>query len=113
MVGSGSVLVLTIGLMIAMVMQNALYAPLAPMLSEMFGTGVRYTGVSMGYQMASLLGAGFTPMIAAWLVDLNDDSSIPLSLLMVAGAAITIVGVSQLRESRGRDLTSDISSTSV
>ncbi|QRY64797.1 MHS family MFS transporter [Gordonia sp. PDNC005] len=113
MVGSGSVFVLTIGLMIAMVMQNALYAPLAPMLSEMFGTGVRYTGVSMGYQMASLLGAGFTPMIAAWLVDLNDDSSIPLSLLMVAGAAITIAGISQLRESRGRDLTSEISSTSV
>ncbi len=113
MVNTGSVAVMTIGLMLAMVMQNALYAPLAPMLSEMFGTGVRYTGVSMGYQLSSLIGAGFTPMIAASLVAAAGNSSVPLSLIMIVGAGATILGISRLSESRGRDLTSNITSSSV
>jgi MFS family permease len=113
MVGTGSVAVMTLALMVAMVAQNALYAPLAPMLSEMFGTGVRYTGISMGYQLASLIGAGFTPMIAASLVAADDNSSQSLSILMIGGAAITIIGLTRLTESRGRDLTADITPSSV
>jgi len=113
MVGTGSVAVMTLALMVAMVAQNALYAPLAPMLSEMFGTGVRYTGISMGYQLASLIGAGFTPMIAASLVAADDNSSQSLSILMIGGAAITIIGLARLTESRGRDLTADITPSSV
>jgi hypothetical protein len=38
-----------------------MYGPLGAMLSEMFDTEVRYTGVSLGYQLAALIGAGFTP----------------------------------------------------
>ncbi|MBF4479383.1 Predicted arabinose efflux permease, MFS family [Rhodococcus rhodochrous J3] len=113
MVNTGSVAVMTIALMVAMVAQNALYAPLAPMLSEMFGTGVRYTGISMGYQLASLIGAGFTPMVAASLVAADNNSSRSLSLLMIGGAAITVIGLARLTESRGRDLTADITSSSV
>nr|WP_040518543.1 MFS transporter [Gordonia neofelifaecis] len=113
MVNTGSVVILTVGLMIGIAIQNALYAPLAPMLSEMFGTGVRYTGVSMGYQLASLIGAGFTPMIATSLVAAADGSSVPLSLTMIVGALCSLVGIAIIRESRGRDLTAKISSASV
>ncbi|QRY64750.1 MHS family MFS transporter [Gordonia sp. PDNC005] len=107
MVNSGSVLLLTLGMMIAQVAQNAMYAPLAPMLSEMFGTGVRYTGVSMGYQAASLIGAGFTPMVATALVESSGGSSLPLSLLIVAGGAITVGAIWAVSETRGRDLNSE------
>ena len=113
LVNTGSVLTMTVALMVGIAVQNALYAPLAPMLSEMFGTGVRYTGVSMGYQFASLIGAGFTPMLAAILVREAGGSSTPLSILMIAGPVVTLIGISQLRESRGRDLTGSITSTSV
>ncbi|WP_020500508.1 MFS transporter [Sciscionella marina] len=105
MVDSGSVAALTIGLMLGQVLQNLMYAPLAPMLSEMFGTGVRYTGVSLGYQLASLIGAGFTPLIASSLVAATGGSSVPLSIVATVGAVITIAAMVLLSETRGRDLT--------
>ncbi|MEV0700282.1 MFS transporter [Saccharopolyspora sp. NPDC050389] len=107
MVDSGSVVVMTVGLMIAQVLQNLMYSPLAPMLSEMFGTRVRYTGVSLGYQLASLLGAGFTPLIATSLVAATGGSSLPLTAIAALSAAITIVSIWLIAETRGRDLTDD------
>ncbi len=83
MINTGSIALLTVALLFGQVVQSAMYAPLAPMLSEMFGTDVRYTGVSFGYQFASLIGAGFTPMIAASLLVASDGSSLPLSLILV------------------------------
>ena len=77
LVDSGSIVLLAAGLLFGQVVQSAMYAPLAPMLSEMFGTEVRYTGVSLGYQLASLIGAGFTPMIAASVLVASDGSSTP------------------------------------
>ena len=45
-----------------------MYGPLGALFSEMFGTRVRYTGASLGYQGATLVGAGFSPLIAGSLV---------------------------------------------
>jgi MFS family permease len=108
MVGSGSVVNLTVAMMIGQLTQNLMYSPMAPMLSEMFGTEVRYTGVSLGYQLSSLLGAGFTPMIAAILVLSTDGSSVPLVLIMIGAAGITLAALAVLREPRGNDLTAKI-----
>ncbi|MDR6910780.1 MFS family permease [Rhodococcus fascians] len=108
MIGSGSVVNLTVAMMIGQLTQNMMYAPMAPLLSEMFGTEVRYTGVSLGYQLASLIGAGFTPMIAAIFVLAADGSSIPLILIMMGAAGITLAALAALREPRGVDLTAQI-----
>ncbi|AYJ48276.1 MFS transporter [Rhodococcus sp. P1Y] len=108
MVGSGSILQLTLAMMIGQVMQNLMYSPMAPMLSEMFETEVRYTGVSLGYQLASLIGAGFTPMIAAILVLASDGSSVPLVLIMVGTACITLTALAILKEPRGNNLVAEI-----
>ncbi|MGW1677273.1 MFS transporter [Saccharopolyspora sp. NPDC002376] len=104
LVGSGSVTGLTAALVIAQVFQNLMYAPLAPMLSEMFGTRVRYTGVSLGYQLASLLGAGFTPMVAAALVAGTGGSSLPLSWIIVVAVGVSTTAVLLISETRGREL---------
>lgn len=104
MIDTGSVAVLTVALMLGQVVQSAMYAPLAPMLSEMFGTNVRYTGVSFGYQFASLIGAGFTPMIAASLLVAFDGSSVPLSLILAATAGITILAAWTASETSGKNL---------
>jgi MHS family shikimate/dehydroshikimate transporter-like MFS transporter len=69
LVSSGSVLGVLLGFLIAMpVCQAAMYGPLAAFTTEMFATGNRYTGASLGYQLSSTLGGGFAPLIAATLV---------------------------------------------
>ena len=46
---------------LGIVTQTVLYGPMAAFIAERFGTSSRYTGASVGYQVATLLGAGFTP----------------------------------------------------
>lgn len=60
LVDTGSYTLFLVAMMFAQVLQSMMFAPLGALFSEMFGTATRYTGASMGYQFAALLGAGFT-----------------------------------------------------
>ncbi|AXE89999.1 MFS transporter [Streptomyces sp. Go-475] len=99
LVDSGSpgllILALSLGHGVA---QSTMYGPLGALLTEMFGTRVRYTGASLGYQGATLIGAGFSPLIAGSLLASFGGGSTPVSLLLCTGAAITAVTVWRLRE---------------
>ncbi|MFJ8949109.1 MFS transporter [Streptomyces sp. NPDC102381] len=83
------------------VAQSMMYGPLGALFSEMFGTRVRYTGASLGYQGATLVGAGFSPMIAGALVAGSGDST-PIALLLCGGSLITAVSLWFVRET-GKD----------
>lgn len=107
LVDSGSVVLLVVGLVIGQVIQNIMFAPLVPLLSEMFGATVRYTGASLGYQGASLIGAGFTPLIASALLAALGGGSWPLSLIIAATAGISIVAIALTAETRGVALGAD------
>lgn len=101
LVDSGSVMLLVVGLVIGQVIQNVMFAPLVPLLSEMFGATVRYTGASLGYQGASLIGAGFTPLIASTLLATLGGGSWPLSLIIVVTAGISVGAIALTAETRG------------
>ncbi len=81
----------------------AVMMPLGALLSELFGTSVRYTGVSMGYQLAALVGGGFTPLLASVLLATQVRST-PLMLLAAGCGAVTIAALACIRETRGLDL---------
>ena len=107
-----SIFILIGAMLLAQVLQNAMHAPLTPFLSEMFPTSFRYTGVSVGYQVAALIGAGFTPLIASSLVASTNGSSVPLSILMAAAAATTGIALLLSKETNGRDLSTSEADTS-
>lgn len=90
-------------MIIAQVIQSMMYAPLGALFSEMFGTAIRYTGASMGYQLAALIGAGFTPLIASSL-HAHEVSRSPLVALAAGCGLITVLAVWRISETRGRDL---------
>ena len=46
----------------------AMYGPQASFLSEMFSARVRYSGASLGYQMASIFAGGLSPLVATYLL---------------------------------------------
>jgi metabolite-proton symporter len=77
--------------------QSLMYGPLGALFSEMFGTEVRYTGASLGYQGATLVGAGFSPMIAGSLVASSGNGT-PVALLLCGGSLITALTVWFVRE---------------
>ncbi|WP_033323095.1 MFS transporter [Streptomyces yerevanensis] len=103
--GSPGLLILAIALGHG-VAQSMMYGPLGALLTEMFGTRVRYTGASLGYQLATLVGAGFSPMIAGSLVAADGGSSTSIALLLCGGATVTALTVWFLRETH-RDSLAD------
>lgn len=103
--GSPGLLILAIALGHG-VAQSMMYGPLGALLTEMFGTRVRYTGASLGYQLATLVGAGFSPMIAGSLVAADGGGSTSIALLLCGGATVTALTVWFLRETH-RDSLAD------
>jgi hypothetical protein len=90
-------------MVVAALLQAATYGPLAALLTEMFGTNVRYTGASIGYQMAAMLGGGFTPLIATGLQSLGGGSAWVSAFLAIC-FAITLASVLLIGETSRRDL---------
>jgi metabolite-proton symporter len=86
-----------------LILHAAMYGPQAAFFSELFGTKVRYTGASVGYQLASVVAGSVAPLIAAALLT-KYRSSTPISLYLGICAVITIVAVLLARETRTYDL---------
>ncbi|MFC7405887.1 MFS transporter [Georgenia alba] len=64
-------------------------ATLGTMTSEIFSTRVRYTGVTLGYQIGAALAGGTAPLIATWLLQVSGGSWTPVALFIIVTAAIS------------------------
>lgn len=71
---------------------SAMYGPQASFFSELFGTRVRYSGASLGYQLSSVIAGGLSPLIATALLR-QYGASWPIALLIIVMAVITTVSV--------------------
>jgi MFS family permease len=70
----------------------AMYGPQASFFSELFGTRVRYSGASLGYQLASVIAGGLSPLIATGLLR-RTGASWPIALYVIGLASVTAVSV--------------------
>ena len=102
---SGQFLLILLAAVIALIFHAAMYGPQAAFITEMFPTKVRYTGASMGYQLAGILGGAVAPIISVALLD-RFDTSIFVSLYAVAMLGVTIICVFIAPETSKLDLNS-------
>jgi MFS transporter, MHS family, shikimate and dehydroshikimate transport protein len=75
-----------------------MYGVQASFLSEMFPARLRYSGASLGYQLAAPIGGGLVPLAAGTIVGLTHGATWPVSLLMIGIASVTIIAVLAARE---------------
>jgi len=107
LISSGSVLGVLLGFLIAMpLVQAAMYGPLAAFTTEIFATGNRYTGASLGYQLSSTLGGGFAPLIAATLVAGTTAGTglFRVALFAATAALVSAITIVIAKESSRRNL---------
>jgi metabolite-proton symporter len=97
---------IALGTVIALLFHAAMYGPQASFIAEMFPTKVRYTGASMGYQLAGILGGALAPIISVALIDLY-DTSLAVSAYVVAVLVLTTVCVLLAPETSRIDLHAD------
>jgi MHS family shikimate/dehydroshikimate transporter-like MFS transporter len=73
--------------------EGALYGITGVFLAELFPARLRYSGISVGYQMAGLLGGGFAPIIATALIQWSGGASWPVATYLAVTALISLVAV--------------------
>ncbi|MEN4829565.1 MFS transporter [Pseudomonas sp. P39-UII1] len=98
----------TWGLMLATVIAfGVLWAPvtavLGTMSSEIFSTRVRYTGITLGYQLGAALAGGTAPLIATFLLSRYNGSWQPVALYLLGTVLISLVAVLAVRPGRRDD----------
>jgi MHS family shikimate/dehydroshikimate transporter-like MFS transporter len=98
-IGTKDPVIVVLGFVIGMSLGHGImYGVQASFLSEMFPSNVRYSGASLGYQIAAPLGGGLVPLAAAAMVGMNHGATWPVSVLMIAIALVTMVAVVFARE---------------
>jgi len=91
---------------VALIFHAAMYGPQAAFITEMFPTKVRYSGASIGYQLAGIIGGALAPIISVALLD-RFDSSVPVSVYAVAMLIVTLTCVLLAPETSRLDLRDD------
>ncbi|MCU1699533.1 MAG: transporter [Mycobacterium sp.] len=105
MMNSGNYVVITASVTLGLMIHAIMYAPQPAIMAEMFPTRMRYSGVSLGYQVTSIVAGSLAPIIAVKLLEIY-DSSVPIAVYLAVACAITLVAVLFTRETKGIDLTS-------
>ena len=77
---------------------------LGTFFAESFPPDVRYTGVSLGYQVGAAIVGGPMPLIATWLLREYNGSYVPIALFIMACAAISLISVSFAQDKSGQAL---------
>ena len=103
MLGSGDNLSIYAALVAGLVLHGAMYGPQAAFITELFPTRIRYSGVSLAYQLTSIVAGSLAPIIALWLYR-EYDSALPVAIYV--GTACAISGITALlaRETKGVEL---------
>ena len=82
-------LIILFAIILANIAHDMVVSVHQPIFSSLFGASYRYSGAGVGYQVASIIGGGFTPMIAAALVIWGNGSWLYVGLYLVVGCMIT------------------------
>ncbi len=112
---------ITVIVVIAMVLSVSLfhdwlYGPQAALISERFGTSLRYSGASLGYQLASITAGGPAPIIATYLVANSKGLIGPtapsytlIAVFIIFMAVVSFISTAFLREYAGKAAAEDVS----
>jgi MFS family permease len=90
-------------IILGLIIHALMYAGQPAIMSEMFPTRMRYSGVSLGYQVTSIVAGSLAPIIATTL--LRDFGSwVPVSIYIAIAAVVTLIAVAAARETVGSSL---------
>lgn len=92
LIDSGSAWAITLAVATGIGLLTITYAVTGALLTELFPANMRYSGVSLGYQIAGAL-SGFLPFIATWLIGTSDEpSSLPGVIILIIISLLTAMG---------------------
>ncbi|MBG88850.1 MAG: MFS transporter [Verrucomicrobiales bacterium] len=104
MINTKEATMIWLAIVLGLVGHAAMYGPQAAFFSELFGTRVRYSGASIGYQLASPFAGGIAPMIATYLLHKSEGDTAPVSLYLIGTAVVTLIAIWLAKETYQADI---------
>ncbi|WP_374513298.1 MFS transporter [Brevundimonas sp.] len=103
MFDTGATAMILAAIMGGLVVHGLMYAAQPAIMTEMFPTRMRYSGVSLGYQVTAIVAGSWAPLIGTALLR-QYDSWVPIAWYILAAGAISLVAALVMRESKGASL---------
>ena len=107
MVNTAIPAVVFIAIVISLIPHDMLYGPQAALIAENFPTKLRYSGSSLGYQLASVIAGGPAPLIATYLLH-TFGSAYAVSGYIVFNCIVTMIAVAFMKDRTHEDYAQDV-----
>ena len=95
--------VILLAIVLGLIIHAFMYAGQPAIMAEMFPTRMRYSGVSLGYQVTSIVAGSLAPIIATALLR-QFGTWVPISIYISIACLVTLFAVATLKETRGISL---------
>jgi len=95
-----------LAIVLSLIPHDMMYGPQAALIAESFTARLRYSGASLGYQLASIIAGGPAPLIAAWLFA-QYGSGYAIAAYIAFCAILSLVATSMLKDYTNRDISQE------
>ncbi|MGN1290343.1 MAG: MFS transporter [Bradyrhizobium sp.] len=103
MLNTGSAAIIFLAIFLSLIPHDMQYGPQAALIAESFTGRLRYSGASLGYQLASVIAGGPAPLIATWLFG-TFQSATAIAVYIAACAVITLIATALMTDYTGKDI---------
>ena len=103
MLGTGSAAIIFLAIVLSLIPHDMMYGPQAALIAESFPGHLRYSGASLGYQLASVIAGGPAPLIAAWLFGAY-HTPYAIAWYIAACAVLSIVATAMMTDFTGKNI---------
>jgi MFS family permease len=103
MLNTGSLTIIFLAIILSLIPHDMQYGPQAALIAESFTGRLRYSGSSLGYQLASVIAGGPAPLIATWLYGTFHSATV-IAVYIAICAVVTLVATAMMTDYTGKDI---------
>jgi len=103
LLNTGSAVLIFIAIVLSLVPHDMMYGPQAALIAESFTGRLRYSGASLGYQLASVIAGGPAPLIATWLFG-TYKSSYAIAFYILGCAVVSLAATAAMKDYTGKNI---------
>ena len=103
LLNTGSAALIFLAIILSLIPHNMMYGPQAALIAESFTGRLRYSGASLGYQLASVIAGGPAPLIAAWLFG-RYGTAYAIAFYILACSVLSLIATALMTDYTGKDI---------
>jgi MFS family permease len=103
MLNTGIAAVIFLAIVLSLIPHDMMYGPQAALIAESFPGRLRYSGASLGYQLASVIAGGPAPLIATWLFGCY-HTPYAIAGYIAACAVLSLIATALLTDYTGKSI---------